>query len=32
LSSSGGTIAVHAAPGGGAEFRFTVPAGAPDFG
>ena len=27
-----GTIAVHQAPGGGAEFRFTMPAGAPDFG
>jgi hypothetical protein len=28
----GGTIAVHQAPGGGAEFRFTMPAGTPDFG
>jgi len=27
-----GTIAVHQAPGGGAEFRFTMPAGTPDFG
>ena len=27
-----GTIAVQQAPGGGAEFRFTMPAGTPDFG
>ncbi len=27
----GGTIAVHRAPGGGAEFRFILPAGTPDF-
>ena len=32
VEAHGGTIAVHSAPGGGAEFRFTVPAGAPDFG
>ncbi len=28
----GGTIAVEQAPGGGADFRFTLPAGRPDFG
>lgn len=28
----GGTITVRRAPEGGAEFRFTVPAGTPDFG
>jgi signal transduction histidine kinase len=27
-----GTIVVQQAPGGGAEFRFTMPAGTPDFG
>jgi PAS domain S-box-containing protein len=32
VEAHGGTIAVHQAPGGGAEFRFTMPAGAPDFG
>ena len=32
VESHGGTIAVHQAPGGGAEFRFTMPAGTPDFG
>ncbi|MXQ67470.1 PAS domain-containing protein [Actinomadura rayongensis] len=29
VEAHGGTIAVRRAPGGGAEFRFTVPAGAP---
>jgi hypothetical protein len=32
VEAHGGTIAVQQAPGGGAEFRFTMPAGAPDFG
>jgi signal transduction histidine kinase len=32
VEAHGGTIAVLTAPGGGAEFRFTMPAGAPDFG
>jgi PAS domain S-box-containing protein len=32
VEAHGGTIAVHQAPGGGAEFRFTLPAGTPDFG
>jgi hypothetical protein len=32
VEAHGGTIAVLAAPGGGAEFRFTMPAGTPDFG
>jgi hypothetical protein len=32
VEAHGGTIAVHQAPGGGAEFRFTMPAGTPDFG
>jgi signal transduction histidine kinase len=32
VEAHGGTIAVHEAPGGGAEFRFTMPAGTPDFG
>ena len=32
IEAHGGTIAVHQAPGGGAEFRFTMPAGTPDFG
>jgi signal transduction histidine kinase len=32
VEAHGGTIAVHQAPGGGADFRFTLPAGAPDFG
>src|ERR1700685_1649005 len=32
VEAHGGTIAVHQAPGGGAEFRFTMPAGPPDFG
>ena len=31
VEAHGGTIAVQRAPGGGAEFRFTLPAGAPDF-
>jgi PAS domain S-box-containing protein len=31
VEAHGGTIAVQRAPGGGAEFRFTVPAGAPDY-
>lgn len=31
VEAHGGTISVQAAPGGGAEFRFTVPAGAPDY-
>lgn len=30
VEAHGGTITVQRAPGGGAEFRFTVPAGAPD--
>jgi len=32
VEAHGGTIAVHQAPGGGAEFRFTMPASPPDFG
>jgi signal transduction histidine kinase len=32
VEAHGGTIAVHQAPGGGAEFRFMMPAGTPDFG
>ena len=32
VEAHGGTITVQRAPGGGAEFRFTMPAGAPDFG
>jgi PAS domain S-box-containing protein len=32
VEAHGGTIDVHQAPGGGAEFRFTMPAGTPDFG
>jgi signal transduction histidine kinase len=32
VEAHGGTIAVLRAPEGGAEFRFTMPAGAPDFG
>jgi PAS domain S-box-containing protein len=32
VEAHGGTIVVHQAPGGGAEFRFTMPAGTPDFG
>lgn len=31
VEAHGGTIIVQTAPGGGAEFRFTLPAGAPDF-
>ncbi|WP_372453731.1 sensor histidine kinase [Acrocarpospora catenulata] len=31
VEAHGGTIGVQRAPGGGAEFRFTVPTGAPDF-
>jgi signal transduction histidine kinase len=31
VEAHGGTIAVLSAPGGGAEFRFTMPAGTPDF-
>jgi signal transduction histidine kinase len=31
IEAHGGTIAVLSAPGGGAEFRFTMPAGTPDF-
>ncbi|MBA9005136.1 PAS domain S-box-containing protein [Actinomadura cellulosilytica] len=31
VEAHGGTIAVQRAPGGGAEFRFTLPAGAPDY-
>ena len=31
VEAHGGTIAVLTAPGGGAEFRFTMPAGAPGF-
>jgi len=31
VEAHGGTIAVRRAPGGGAEFRFTLPAGAPDY-
>jgi signal transduction histidine kinase len=32
VEAHGGTIAVRQAPGGGAEFRFTMPAGTPEFG
>ena len=32
VEAHGGTITVQRAPGGGAEFRFTVPASGPDFG
>jgi signal transduction histidine kinase len=32
VEAHGGSIAVLPAPGGGAEFRFTMPAGTPDFG
>ena len=32
VEAHGGTIGVLPAPGGGAEFRFTMPAGTPDFG
>jgi PAS domain S-box-containing protein len=32
VEAHGGTISVHQPPGGGAEFRFTMPVGAPDFG
>jgi PAS domain S-box-containing protein len=32
VEAQGGEITVQQAPGGGAEFRFTMPAGAPDFG
>jgi PAS domain S-box-containing protein len=32
VEAHGGTIAVHQAPGGGAEFRFTMPVGTPEFG
>jgi len=32
VEAHGGAIAVHQAPDGGAEFRFTMPAGTPDFG
>ncbi len=32
VEAHGGTITVQPAPGGGAEFRFTMPAGLPDFG
>jgi signal transduction histidine kinase len=32
VEAHGGTIAVQQAPGGGAEFRFTMPAGTPEFG
>jgi signal transduction histidine kinase len=32
IEAHGGTITVQRAPGGGAEFRFTMPAGLPDFG
>ena len=31
VEAHGGTIVVRRAPGGGAEFRFSLPAGAPDF-
>jgi signal transduction histidine kinase len=31
VEAHGGVIVVRQAPGGGAEFRFTLPAGAPDF-
>ncbi len=32
VEAHGGSISVQNAPGGGAEFRFTMPAGLPDFG
>jgi signal transduction histidine kinase len=32
VEAHGGTITVQRAPGGGAEFRFIMPAGGPDFG
>jgi signal transduction histidine kinase len=32
VQAHGGDITVQQAPGGGAEFRFTMPAGMPDFG
>ncbi len=32
VQAHGGDIIVQQAPGGGAEFRFTMPAGVPDFG
>jgi len=32
VEAHGGSITVQNAPGGGAEFRFTMPAGLPDFG
>jgi signal transduction histidine kinase len=32
VEAHGGTITVQGAPGGGADFRFTMPAGGPDFG
>ena len=32
VQAHGGDITVQRAPGGGADFRFTMPAGAPDFG
>jgi signal transduction histidine kinase len=32
VEAQGGTITVERAPSGGAEFRFTMPAGEPDFG
>ena len=32
IEAHGGTITVQRAPGGGAEFRFTMPASQPDFG
>ncbi len=32
VEAHGGSITVQRAPGGGAEFRFTMPAGRPDFG
>ena len=32
VEAHGGAITVQGAPGGGAEFRFTMPAGLPDFG
>jgi PAS domain S-box-containing protein len=32
VEAHGGTITVQQAPGGGAEFRFTMPAGTPEFG
>jgi signal transduction histidine kinase len=31
VEAHGGAITVQSAPGGGAEFRFTMPAGAPDY-